>query len=227
MFNMFDMLTQAHNGAAMDKLARQFGLQTDQTQKAVEALMPAFNEGMKRQIDSLDTMQSFFKQMGSANYEKFFEKPEEASTEEMREKGNDVLGQLFGSKDVSRAVADQAAAMTGLGADILRQMLPVVASMMMGGLARQSAASNPFQQMMEQMMSAGMTGGGSSGNPLADMYQNMMKNFAGAAMPKGGTGAGAFDPSEIIDALFTAGRKTQDANTEAMHRIFEQFTSRK
>lgn len=136
MFNMFDMLNQAHNGAAMDTLSRQFGLHPDQTRKAVEALMPAFSEGMKRQVDSMDAMQSFFRQMGSSNYEKFFEHPEEAEPEEMRENGNDVLRRIFGSKDVSRAVAEQAATMTGLGADIMRQMLPMVASMMMGGLAR-------------------------------------------------------------------------------------------
>ena len=225
MFNMFDMLNQAQNGAAMENLSRQFGLHPDQTKKAVEALMPAFQEGMRRQVESMEAMQAFYKQMGSGNYERYFEDPEAAETEEVKQSGNDILGQLFGSKDVSRAVADQASAMTGLGADIMKQMLPVIASMMMGGLQRQTGG-NPFQQMFEQIMGGGR--GGAGANPFGDMLQGMLGNmFGGGAGMPGRAGQGGFNPAEIIDALFTAGRKTQDANTEAMGRIFDQFTGGK
>ncbi len=48
--------------------------------------------------------------------------------------GNDVLSQLFGSPEVSQAVVAQAAATSGVGQAILKQMLPVIASMVMGGL---------------------------------------------------------------------------------------------
>lgn len=223
MFNMFDMLNQAQNGAAMENLSRQFGLHPDQTRKAVEALMPAFQEGMRRQAQSMDAMQGFFNQMGSGGYERFFDDPKATETEEVRQSGNDILGQLFGSKDVSRAVADQAATMTGIGTELMKQMLPVIASMMMGGLARQgSGASNPMQQMFEQMMGGGRGGA----NPLGDMLQGMFGNMLGGA-GKAQSGQGAFNPAEIMDALFTAGRKTQDANTEAMSRIFDQFTGGK
>lgn len=75
-------------------------------------------------------------------------------------------------------------------------------------------------------MSAGrgsMAGMGGASNPFGDMMQNMFGSMMGAGKSGAGQG-GAFDPGEIIDALFTAGKKTQDANTEAMTRIFEQFT---
>ena len=233
MINMFDMLNQAQNGAAMDNLSRQFGLHPDQTRQAVEALMPAFNEGMRRQAQSLEAMQDFFGKLGSGSYERYFEEPEAAESEDARDQGNDILSQMFGSKDVSKAVADQAAAMTGMGNEMFRQMLPIVASMMMGGLARQGANSNPMQQMMEQMMRGGasaanpmqqmmeqMMRGGQSANPLGDMMQEMFSGMLGGTDK---ARAGGFDPSEIVDALFTAGRKTQDANAEAMGRIFDQF----
>jgi hypothetical protein len=63
--------------------------------------------------------------------------------------GNNILAQLFGSKDVSRAVAAQAAQMTGIGQEIYKQMLPVMAGTLMGGLFKQSmgqmnAPVNPF-----------------------------------------------------------------------------------
>jgi hypothetical protein len=63
--------------------------------------------------------------------------------------GNNVLAQLFGSQEVSRAVAAQAAQMTGIGQEIYKQMLPVIASTLMGGLFKQSMGQmsspvNPF-----------------------------------------------------------------------------------
>jgi hypothetical protein len=80
------------------------------------------------------------------------------------EEGNGILGHLFGSKEVSRAVAAQAAQATGIGQEILKQMLPVIASTMMGGLFKQStgqmnampgfgaAQGNVIGQVIEQMM---------------------------------------------------------------------------
>src|SRR3546814_11477855 len=51
--------------------------------------------------------------------------------------GNEVLGQIFGSKDVSRTVAGQAAAPTGIDTGILKQMLPMLAMMAAGYMATQ------------------------------------------------------------------------------------------
>ena len=52
--------------------------------------------------------------------------------------GNAILGHIFGNKDVSRGVAAHAAQSTGIGSSILKQMLPVIASMVMGSLFKGS-----------------------------------------------------------------------------------------
>ena len=52
--------------------------------------------------------------------------------------GNGILGHLFGSKDVSRQVAAGASAQTGIGADVLKKMLPMLASLAMGALAQRA-----------------------------------------------------------------------------------------
>ena len=46
---LFDMLANAQNGKGMRPLARQFGLSQQQTQAAVEALLPAFSQGPEAQ----------------------------------------------------------------------------------------------------------------------------------------------------------------------------------
>ena len=48
MLPLFDMLAQAQNGQGMELLARQFNLSQQQAQLAVEALLPAFSQGLKR-----------------------------------------------------------------------------------------------------------------------------------------------------------------------------------
>lgn len=53
------------------------------------------------------------------------------------ERGNDILGQIFGNKDVSRSVATEAAGASGLSSDLLKRMLPLLAMAVAGYLARQ------------------------------------------------------------------------------------------
>ena len=50
MLPLFDMImkAQAANGDAMTAMAKQFGLSQQQTQSAIEALLPAFSQGLKR-----------------------------------------------------------------------------------------------------------------------------------------------------------------------------------
>ncbi|MEM8877690.1 MAG: DUF937 domain-containing protein [Pseudomonadota bacterium] len=264
MINMFDMLLQAQNGEAVKNLSRQFGLSEQQTQTAMGAMMPAFNEAMRRNAQSVDQMQRFWSEMNQRNLQQFYDNADAMRRDDIWMQGNDVLGGLFGSKDVSRAVAQQASLMSGLGPTVIKQMLPVIAAMMMGGLQRGGGSANPLEALFNQMMGQG--GASSTGipGPFGEMLDSMMgSNQRNTPNPMKDNPMGAFvegmlnrlkeradepqdqhaesdnrddedsgaepgntnpfDASEIIDALFSAGKKTQDANSEAMGRIFEQF----
>jgi hypothetical protein len=54
--------------------------------------------------------------------------------------GNGILGHILGSKDVSRQVAAATGAQTGLGPDVMKRLLPLVATLVMGAMSRQAAA---------------------------------------------------------------------------------------
>jgi hypothetical protein len=56
--------------------------------------------------------------------------------------GNKILGHILGNKDASRALAGQVEAETGISSSILKKMLPIVATMAMGALGKQSQSSN-------------------------------------------------------------------------------------
>ena len=68
-----------------------------------------------------------------------------------RDDGNAILGHVFGSKEVSRQVAARASAKTGIDSSILKQMLPLVAAMAMGGLSKKEQAQ--LVAMLERCVS--------------------------------------------------------------------------
>jgi hypothetical protein len=86
-------------------------------------------------------------------------------------RGNDVLGQIFGSKDVSRTVAQNAAAQSGLDASVLKKMLPMLAMLVAGYMAKQPSAggashSSPAGGGLGGLL-GGLLGGQAAGTPGA------------------------------------------------------------
>ena len=161
---LFDILAQAQNGNGMQALAQQYGLSMQQTQAAVAALLPAFSQGLQRSTADPYGLGAFMTAMASGQHAKYFEDATRAFSPQGLNEGNGILGHLFGSKELSRAVAGQAAQATGVSQQILQQMLPAIASMVMGGL---------FKQTTGQMQAAGGFGGGN--NPLGEIIEQMMR----------------------------------------------------
>ena len=154
MLPLFDLMMRAQNGAATDAMAQQFNLAQEQAAKAMAALMPAFSSGLKRSAATPYDFGALMKTFASGDYTQYFEDMSRAFTPQGITAGNSILEQIFGSKEVSRAIAAQAAQITGIGQEILKQMLPVMADMLMGGLQKQTAgqmsAANPFGEAMQQ-----------------------------------------------------------------------------
>ncbi|WP_210103423.1 DUF937 domain-containing protein [Neorhizobium galegae] len=147
MLPLFDMMLKAQNGAAMDTLAKQFNLAQEQAAQAMAALLPAFSSGLKRSSSNPYDFSALMSGMFSGAYGKYFEDINKAFTPQGMADGNAVLERLFGSKDVSRAIAAQAAQLTGIGQDVLKQMMPAMADTIMGGLFKQmtgQVGTNPF-----------------------------------------------------------------------------------
>jgi hypothetical protein len=80
-------------------------------------------------------------------------------------RGNEVLGQIFGSKDVSRAVAQSAAARSGLDPSLLKKMLPMLAMLVTGYMANQRGAGAAAQASQEGGGLGGLLGGLLGGRP--------------------------------------------------------------
>ena len=120
-------------------IGRQYGLDPQQTQQAFEALAPVVAAGMRRNAGGgggglADIMGS----IGGARVARYAEDASAFDQLQSVDDGNAVLGQIFGSKDVSRGVAQQLSASTGISDSILKKLLPLVAAFVMAQVAKKA-----------------------------------------------------------------------------------------
>lgn len=138
--SLLQSILNMQNGGAVRQLAQNFGLGEEQTVSALSNLIPALSLGLKQNVSSSDGLQGLLSALSSGNHQRYVDDVSTLGQQETIQDGNGILGHLLGSKDASRQVARHAAAQTGLGEDILKRMLPVVATMVMGSVSKQAPA---------------------------------------------------------------------------------------
>lgn len=182
--NMLDAILNSQNGAAVRQLGTSVGLPEDQTSAALAALLPALASGFQRNLQSPDGMAALVGALTSGNHGRYLDSPASLGTAAALTDGNGILGHVLGSKDVSRQVAAQAAAQTGISADVLKRLLPLVATMMMATFAQQRsngaavpASSGPAGDITGMLGS--LLGGGGPGNGPGIDVASMLGKFLG------------------------------------------------
>ena len=135
--NILEAILGAQGGGAAQQLGQQFGLNESQTSSALSALVPALAAGLQRNMSSPQGLDGLLSALGGGQHQRYVDDAGSLARPDTITDGNGILGHIFGSKDVSRQVATQAAAQTGIGESVLKSMLPVVAAMAMGAMAKQ------------------------------------------------------------------------------------------
>ncbi|MEH6826774.1 DUF937 domain-containing protein [Parasphingorhabdus sp.] len=177
---IMDMLQQS---GGIGTMAKELGINESVAETGAAALLPAILGGFKKtaqaQPGGLDGLDGLLGQLGGGGLldSVLATQPTPVA------KGNEVLGQIFGSKEVSRTVAAGAEQQTGISSDLLKQMLPVVAMMVTGYMAKQSGDSTGNGGGLGGLI-GGLLGGGNKasssglgslldlngdGNPLDDI----------------------------------------------------------
>lgn len=165
--NILEALLNAQDGAAVTQLGQQFGLGQDQTAAAMAALVPGLAAGFARNAASGDGLSGLAAALAGGRHAGYLDDLASLAHPETAADGNGILGHVLGSKDASRALAAQASQASGVSPDLLKRMLPVVAAMMMGAMAKRSSGfALPGGLGQSQ---AGLPGGG-----LLDMLAPML-----------------------------------------------------
>jgi hypothetical protein len=220
MMNLFEIMQQAQGGNAYNNLAQQFGIGPDQAQKAVEAVLPAFSLGLQQQAQTLEGWSNILSSLSqSQNSAQFYDSDGDGIPDSMENDGQNALGGLFGTPEVTQAMAGQAAQFAGLPATIMQQMLPVIASMVIGGLFK-SASNSGLGGLLGQMMQGGQSNlgtilGGMFGQapqqPAPGGFGNILGQMMGGGQPQqqpGGLG-GMF--GNILNQMMGGGRPAPQA----------------
>jgi hypothetical protein len=173
-----DLLAQM---GGIKSIARELGVSESEAATGAEALIPAILGGFKKQAQAsgLEGLGGLLGQLGGGSLLDNVLSPEATDVN----RGNNVLGQIFGSKDVSRTVAQNAASRSGLSPSLLQKMLPMLAMLVAGYMAKEpgEAAPQPAQ-----------TGGG-----LGELLGGLLGGRAAAAGSPNAAAPGG--PASVLD----------------------------
>ncbi len=163
-----DILAQM---GGLQSMARELGVSESQAASGAEALVPAILGGFKKQAQAqpsgLAALGGLLGQLGGSGLLDDVLAPQPTNVN----RGNDVLGQIFGSKDVSRAVAQNASSRSGLDPGLLKKMLPMLAMLVAGFMAKQpgggaAAPAAPASAGLGSLL-GGLLGGQAGASPDA------------------------------------------------------------
>lgn len=155
--NIMDILQQS---GGIGTMAKELGINESVAQAGAAALLPAVLGGFKKttqaQPTGLEGLGGLLGQLGGGGLLDSVLGSQPTPVDQ----GNQVLGQIFGSKEVSRTVAAGAEQQTGISSDLLKKMLPIVAMMAAGYMAKQGGESSGGGGGLGGLL-GGLLGGGS------------------------------------------------------------------
>lgn len=139
-----DLLDMLRRSGGIEAVSKELGVAPGVAATGVEALLPAIVGGFAKRSEAagggetgLGALVEVLGGLGGGSLAANVLGPDETEVG----RGNDVLGEIFGSKDVSRSVAADAATRTGIDPATLKQMLPLLAMLVGGYLSARAGGS--------------------------------------------------------------------------------------
>jgi hypothetical protein len=245
MFNLNDIIQASQGGQGVNNLARQFGLSPEQAQAAINAIIPGLSAGLQKQAGSLDGLGGIINSLNQSVHQQTYTAPQGAPAGGASDAGHSALGQIFGNSQILSQMIQQAAAASGVNAAILQQMLPVLVSMVLGGMFH-SLSNQGLGGILGQLANAVNQGGlGNMLGPLAgtaptaptaptggapaggSLWESILANmFGGQAAPAGGAATPQTQAVqaglEALTKMMQPGIQVAQAHQQALQNIFGQ-----
>ncbi|MEQ1688732.1 MAG: DUF937 domain-containing protein [Sphingopyxis sp.] len=201
---------------ALDSAARELGIDPAVAASGAAVLLPAILGGFKNQAQQapggLDGaaggLGSILSGMGGGGLLDAVVGAQPTPVDQ----GNSILGQIFGSKDVSRQVAAHGEAQSGISAETLRRLLPIVAMLVAGYMARQQGGGDAAAPA-----APAAPAGGAMSDILGSVLGSVLGGGRAAEPASAGSGGGALgglgsmldidgDGNPLNDIIGMAGR---------------------
>jgi hypothetical protein len=232
--NLNDIMQAAQGGQGVNNLAAQFGLTPEQTQAAIQSMMPAFSTGLQRTAQDPSGLGGILSQLTSGAHDGSFTDPSQAS--QAAGAGGGVLGQIFGSPQITAQLSQQASKMSGVDPQVIQQMMPIVASMLMGGILHHMNSQGMggiLGQLANAMNTPGAAPSGTEGTQQGGgMFGGVIGSVLGGLF--GGVPAGATaNPQsaamqaglDSLNSIFKAGVQVAESHQQGLTDIFNSLAS--
>jgi hypothetical protein len=204
MADLSELLQAAHGGDAIAILAQKFGISPDQASAALAALSPALAQGLQNHMQNPEGFSQILSHLSDPAHQAAYgdaaavDAPAAAA-------GGDLLGQIFGGSANVGQIAQHVGQETGLNPDLLNRLMPVLASLTMGGVAK-SMQEGGLGGLLQQFGGAASQSGGLGGifGQLASALGQSVHNAPAQAGQVAGQVAGQATPAGGLGGMFGA-----------------------
>ena len=170
-----------------DQISQQVGASPDEVRTAAAAVLPALLGGLQANADDPSGAGSILQALGQHDDDLLTGGADLSAIDE--QDGTAIAGHIFGDQEdevVNRLGGLPAVGGTGMGGDLVKKLLPILAPMVLSWLANKV-----------------LKGGGSAPGSLDDLLRDVLGSAAGSTgsgsgAPAGGGSPAGFDPGSII-----------------------------
>jgi hypothetical protein len=204
-----EILQSAQGGQLVSNLAQRFGLSDEQMDSAIKALAPALEVGLSNAAEQPALFEKLLDDIASPLRAAAFDDPGAAQDVDSLAQSRQLLADLLGSPAAAGRVVQVASRESGLRPDILSQLLPVLVSVLIGGLFK-NVSNRGLGGVLGQLVSSGALGsileqmlGGGARTPQPEPAP--MPTPRGGATGGGGLFGGLL--GSILGSLLGGGRR--------------------
>ena len=173
--NIVDTILNSQGGQTVEKLASQFGLNTEQARETVQNLVPTLINSVKSAVAQPGGVQKLQEILKNGGHQEYLQNLSQAFSADGLAKGQKTIEQLLGSNEAVNLIVTRLADKTGVAADKITQVLPAMTNLVMGALAKvqaspvgdlvNTAMNSPLGKMVGGLLGGAQAEGGN--NPLA------------------------------------------------------------
>lgn len=176
--NLLESLLGNESQNVVSELARQLGVGENEARTAAGQLVPALARGLQNNARTEQGLDGLIGALSKGNHSNYLDNISSLGSQSTVQDGNSILGHIFGSKDVSRNIANYGAQQSGLSSTLLKKALPILAPLVMSALSKKFFGGG-------QKSSGSIFGGNNNGNIFnsgvaAKQNRGMLETFLDA-----------------------------------------------
>jgi hypothetical protein len=184
----------------------------------VQALTPAFSTALQKVTSDPSSLAGIAGHLASGLHQGSFTGVGSAAA---ATNGGAALSQIFGSSQIASQIAAHASSASGVDAQTIQQMMPAVASMLLGGLAH-SLTAQGFGGVLGQLTSAAEAPAGQGGG-LGGLLTSLVGNLFGGGQSSQAASGLAQAGLTALTGMLQSGVQTSATHQQGIDSILQSL----